>query len=95
MTPFQLKRLDYFKKAATNHDWIRLGPGDVELFEECITNEILRVAEKVMENHKELFQDLAELERREKQMDATQAAALNTAFDKSLQKEPKRERNND
>lgn len=67
MTPFQLKRLDYFKKSAANHDWIRLGPGDCELFQKCIDNYIMQVADKVLEDHKELFQALAELEEKEKQ----------------------------
>lgn len=34
MTEFQKKRLAYFKKASTNYDWVRLGPGDIEIFNE-------------------------------------------------------------
>lgn len=39
MTEFQKKRLAYFIKAARNHDWVRLGPGDVEILVEAEVNE--------------------------------------------------------
>ena len=39
MTEFQKKRLSYFIKAARNHDWVRLGPGDVEILGEAEVNE--------------------------------------------------------
>lgn len=31
LTEFEQKRVQYFVKAAKNHDWVRLGPGDAEL----------------------------------------------------------------
>jgi hypothetical protein len=40
MTDFQKKRLAYFKKAAQNYDWVRLGLGDVEIFNEAEANEL-------------------------------------------------------
>ena len=36
MTEFQKKRLAYFIKAAKNNDWVRLGPGDDELFKKLL-----------------------------------------------------------
>lgn len=39
MTEFQKKRLAYFIKAARNYDWIRLGPGDVEILGEAEVNQ--------------------------------------------------------
>lgn len=55
MTEFQKKRLEYFKKSALNYDWIRLGPGDVEIFDEIINQEAV---DKFMKENKELFEDL-------------------------------------
>jgi hypothetical protein len=37
LTDFQKKRLQYFIKAADNYDWVRLGPGDIELLETLLT----------------------------------------------------------
>lgn len=39
MNEFQKKRLQYFKKAALNYDWVRLAPADVEMLEEAEANE--------------------------------------------------------
>lgn len=39
MNDFQKKRLAYFIKAARNFDWVRLGPGDVEILGEAEVNE--------------------------------------------------------
>lgn len=35
---FKEKRLAYFKKAAQNYDWVRLGSIDAEIFEEILNN---------------------------------------------------------
>jgi len=42
MTEFQKKRIEYFKKAAQNYDWVRLGLGDVGLLSSINTDEIVK-----------------------------------------------------
>lgn len=34
MTEFQLKRLQYFIKAATKGEYVQLGPGDIEILQD-------------------------------------------------------------
>ena len=66
MTPFQLKRLEHLQNVAKKGEFVQLGAGDAEIFKKCAHNHVMKVADKIMEENKELFQDLAKAEEKDK-----------------------------
>jgi hypothetical protein len=52
MTDFQKQRIDFFIKCAEKYDYVRLGPGDIDLFKQLIKTKLEMYTEGYIDGKK-------------------------------------------